>query len=47
MNEYNLRIQQDIINHIAVEVSNTTGTLYYNQAMKDPYAKDFQKEIVK
>ena len=45
MNEYNLRMDQDMLNPIVFAARNSTDTLYYHQATKATDANDFQKAI--
>ena len=47
MQEDDLRMQQDILNHIVFAAINKTDTLYYHQAIKNPEAIIFQKAIIK
>ena len=47
MHKDNLQMQEYILNPIVFSEINNVNNLYYNQAMKAPDAREFQRSIIK
>ena len=47
MNEYYLRMQEDMLNSIVFAASNNTYNLHYHQDTKETSTREFHKAIIK